>query len=1155
MESVLDYFSSSRRLDGAGSSHRRVKNPGSCAGLPSLHLRVEAEREMAKLETTEMLIYTMIFSIPTVSNRQFMCISTSAVLRQLPNHPLYPNIDWSKVGGGLYAIVDPMDNQGILYLSEKEYKIQIRVTVSQDSTLTVLARPGDTQATLDLASYASTDPTKTNQNSPTLRVELGLSAPRRKSGALARAKPFNFLGWYISRLGSFSSQSLVTPTSENLLSLLLHWGLDLDVRAGGPMESQPSMKTALVELGRRLTKILVTRGRTALIQKMKNTLFFVNRWLGGSMNVDPFLLGEPVGLARSGLPRILPLYLRRGLGSRNPRFIRIVCSLLRAYSALEGPHKDSDLVSVTGSCPPLCQETLKEFKEFCLRVFWPKVIRKYAIEAGKGWILEPQLCAKPGTSPYHPSRGGPNHSVGVLGAPMDALAWAACPINYPLEWAAHVGDEKTSSLFSQVLQATIHAQDVQHRRASEGDVYKLKGVKRWRLLSSKDTGRLAFLPEAAGKVRTIAMADYWTQRLMKPVHDWMMSVLSVLPTDATFDQERGLRTYAESTKTVEKHFSIDLKSATDMIPIDLYHALLSGIWKEETCDLWIGLMTDRWFRVPKGSSDDEPLVVPKLRGTEVQYNRGQPMGTLSSWASMALVHHALELFSASKAGLDPMTFTSYRVLGDDNVTGDGRVAESYLSVCERLQIPISTSKTLEGKLFVFASQSYLGGENISPMSLKEELSVRTCSQRLEMALRAYSRGWFDKPTSAKLLRHLLRRRDYLRSVQEFEKGKLGRVAQAALISAFVLTGRFTTRLGVGGSSFVPFLLSMENKVRALGGDECHLHPETRARLDEIESILAISLVRRIKGMLDEDVTSLKRTARRWKEWRSLVPMHGFPVGENEFSELLFANWDRVPRDGRYELPDRESWVTFAQAVMPVLEDYYQYYFAPIVLKSSRPTLWQDNLAKMNAGKVTEAKRLQRATRLAGQALRSVYKKLVDGRKAYQALQLSLVSLESPPVDTRDDKAPEPAAPAPPPPPRYGDPRAVHEAIQTWRQAGDLLDRLVRGLEDGRPLANSMAKVEEIMELRSKIPRLETLKDLQSLMPERTPKVARAASTWARTIRAYSDVLRHVDLARDFSVLDFPLIGLDESEEALRSTTPETLLSISRKDSVPSALRA
>jgi hypothetical protein len=274
-------------------------------------------------------------------------------------------------------------------------------------------------------------------------------------------------------------------------------------------------------------------------------------------------------------------------------------------------------------------------------------------------------------------------------------------------------------------------------------------------------------------------------------------------------------------------------------------------------------------------------------------------------------------------------------------------------------------------------------------------------------------------------------------------------------------------------------------------------------LVEIESILAIALIRRIKARLDDDVTSIKTSARRWKEWRSLVPVHGFPVGTNEFGELLFANWDRVPRDRRYELPDRESWITFSQAVMPVLEDYYQFFFKPVPLPLNRPRLWQDNLAKMNAGKVTEAKRLQRALRLAGQALRGLYKNLVKAREAYQALQVALIPHEgaseearmsggnpssSGPVETRDGGEKE-EVPSPIPQPVFGDPVAIRDAIEVWKKAGALLETLVRGLEDGSPIPDSMGKVEEILDLRSKIPRLETLESLQSLIPERTPKAS------------------------------------------------------------------
>jgi len=1067
-----------------------------------------------------------------------MWFSTSRVTRQLPNHPLYPNIDWNKVEGGLYAIVDPMDSGGVLYLSEKEYKIQIRVSVSQDSTLSVLARPGDSK----LASPTSTP--KPNQNSP-IKVELGLAEVRRTSSALV-PKKFSFLGWYASRQGYASGESLVTVTGESLLSLLLHWGLDLDLRAGGQLEPQPALKTALVELGKKFATILLTRGTTSLVSKMKNTLFFTNRWLGGVKNTDPFLLGEPVGLARSGLPRILPLYMRRGLGSKNPRMIRVVLSLLKAYSAFEAPHKDSDLVSVTDPCPPLDQFTLKQFGLFCANVFWPKVIRKYAEESGKVWVLKPKLCADPNDKPFHPSRGGPNHSVGVLGAPMDALAWAACPINYPLEWAAHVGDVKTSSLFASVLEKTERARDLQRESPVKDPFVRLgRRVKRWDLLREKDVGRLAFLPEPAGKVRAIAMADYWTQRLMKPVHDWMMSVLSVLPTDATFNQERGLQTYVEETKGVNTHSSIDLKSATDMIPIDLYHAVLSPAWGEKTSNLWIGLMTDRWFRIPKGSEENSPLVIPELRGTVVQYNRGQPMGALSSWASMALVHHALELFSAHRAGLDPTCFTAYRVLGDDNVTGNESVAKCYREVCERLQVPISNSKTLEGKLFIFASQIYLEGQNYSPMSLKEEMSIKTSHQRLEMALRANSRGWLgDKPTTAKLLRHLLRRRDYLRTYQEFKKGKLGRVAQAALISAFALLGHSVERLGVGGSSVVPFLLSFENKVRALGGDETHLDSSTRAKLDDIESILAIAIARRAMAKLREDILAVKLAARRWNGWKSLVPTYGFPDRANEFGELVFHEWDTEcpPRTKPDKVPDKVSWISFAQAVMPVLEDYYGYWFKRLPVEAPRQKTLSEQIAQMNSSTKSPQKRLERAIRLS----RQFWKRYITDIGRAVRGQVGTVAGQAYTIGTKDKG--EPGTPGVVNRP-LGDPRILEDMTKISVQANALFSELVRGTEDGGPQPNALNKVRDLLELMTRVPQLETLESLESLIPERTPKALRDISTWTKTVRSYSVLLNHVDLFRDFSVLDIPVTGMDEGEEALRSMTREALLSVTRKDSV------
>lgn len=49
-------------------------------------------------------------------------------------------------------------------------------------------------------------------------------------------------------------------------------------------------------------------------------------------------------------------------------------------------------------------------------------------------------------------------------------------------------------------------------------------------------GRLAFRAEGAGKTRNFAIPNAVKQALLRPAHDWCMSVLRLIPMDGTFDQ-------------------------------------------------------------------------------------------------------------------------------------------------------------------------------------------------------------------------------------------------------------------------------------------------------------------------------------------------------------------------------------------------------------------------------------------------------------------------------------------------------------------------------------------------------------------------------------------------------------------------------------------
>jgi len=46
--------------------------------------------------------------------------------------------------------------------------------------------------------------------------------------------------------------------------------------------------------------------------------------------------------------------------------------------------------------------------------------------------------------------------------------------------------------------------------------------------------------EGGGKRRILAIGNYINQRLLRPVHDWLMQVLVKLPMDGTFDQTKAL---------------------------------------------------------------------------------------------------------------------------------------------------------------------------------------------------------------------------------------------------------------------------------------------------------------------------------------------------------------------------------------------------------------------------------------------------------------------------------------------------------------------------------------------------------------------------------------------------------------------------------------
>ncbi|KAH0663737.1 hypothetical protein KY290_006405 [Solanum tuberosum] len=159
-----------------------------------------------------------------------------------------------------------------------------------------------------------------------------------------------------------------------------------------------------------------------------------------------------------------------------------------------------------------------------------------------------------------------------------------------------------------------------------------------------------------------------------------MKVLSRLPADGAFDQERPLVRLRSQKK--RNSFSFDLKSATDRWPLSVIYTFMSCMWgstlASSIVNSSLGLNTF--------------LIVPPMvkRVSEIAFLTGQPLGYYGSWSLFALSHHYMVWLAAKYAYPTSTTpFADYALLGDDILITDTEVARQYRILLDRLGVTIS----------------------------------------------------------------------------------------------------------------------------------------------------------------------------------------------------------------------------------------------------------------------------------------------------------------------------------------------------------------------------------------------------------------------------------------------------------------------------------
>lgn len=248
----------------------------------------------------------------------------------------------------------------------------------------------------------------------------------------------------------------------------------------------------------------------------------------------------------------------------------------------------------------------------------------------------------------------------------------------------------------------------------------------------KRIAKLSFISDRGGKTRAVVAVNYFLQSALYPLHERVMNLLSRLPQDYTYDQDRGVEVLRKVTRMGLKVSCLDLSAATDRFPISLQARVLAHLISPAASVAWLHLMR-------------MPIYVPQAQGQTVSYAVGQPMGAYSSWPVFALTHHLWIRFLFHKDNV-PIGPYSYGVLGDDSFIVNDTVGVSYYKLTQKeLGCEISLHKTVLGSVkpcAEFAKRLVIEGNDITPISPGLIFAAKTESVTLVRVLldRLYT-GW------------------------------------------------------------------------------------------------------------------------------------------------------------------------------------------------------------------------------------------------------------------------------------------------------------------------------------------------------------------------------------------------------------------------------
>jgi hypothetical protein len=225
-------------------------------------------------------------------------------------------------------------------------------------------------------------------------------------------------------------------------------------------------------------------------------------------------------------------------------------------------------------------------------------------------------------------------------------------------------------------------------------------------------------------LRDIAVPIRFIQNALVPAADRMYNLVRKLPKDATFDQDK-FDTKIQNRVNNDNLYqgSVDLSKATDNLPFAWGERIvtkLQGMFGYQTLfDPMEGELVALGYWSPaddmKQKAEDRFVKSFDLfktvaranwldEGFLTEWKVGQPLGSLPSFAMLAITHNLLLESLGASLGL---AHSPYVVLGDDVVIMNKRLRKRYIRDLSSRGIPLSLHKSYEGRLSEFAGKTYV----------------------------------------------------------------------------------------------------------------------------------------------------------------------------------------------------------------------------------------------------------------------------------------------------------------------------------------------------------------------------------------------------------------------------------------------------------------